>query len=224
MRVLVVEDSGPTRDLIVAALEEAGMTVTTAARLSTGIKQATAAEFDAIVLDLMLPDGDGLDLCRRLRAEGNTTPILCLTARADVSERVRGLDAGADDYLRKPFAIAELRARIRALARRRGQAPPTLLAAGSVRIDLAARRLDRRGHEIPLTGREWSVLEALAARAGRIVSRTQLLESIWHDSTPASSDSFDVILSRLRRKLGTREEGCAIRTVRGEGFVFELRV
>lgn len=221
MRILIVEDSGPTRDLLVRALEADGATVTTAARLSTGIQQATESEFDLIVLDLMLPDGDGLDLCRRIRTDGIATPVLCLTARAEVADRVHGLDAGADDYLRKPFALAELRARIRALGRRRGQAPPARLTAGSVRIDFTARRLERCGREVPLTAREWAVLEALVSKCGRVVSRHDLLEDVWHDTRLSSSESLDVILSRLRRKLGSGEDGCAIRTVRGAGFVFE---
>ena len=221
MRVLVVEDSAPTRELLTRSLEDAEMTVTTAARLSTGLRLASTADFDVIVLDLMLPDGDGLELCRELRAGGVSTPILCLTARAEVADRVRGLDAGADDYLRKPFALAELRARIRALALRRGQAPPTRVEARTVQIDFASRRLLRGGREVPLTAREWAVLEILAARGGRVVSRSELLEGAWHEATPAASDSLDVILSRLRRKLGRPEEGCRIRTVRGEGLVFE---
>lgn len=221
MRILIVEDSGPTRDLLVRALESDGAAVTTAARLATGLRQAETVEFDVIVLDLMLPDGDGLDLCRRIRADGVTTPILCLTARAEVADRVQGLDAGADDYLRKPFALAELRARVRALGRRHGQAPPARLDVGSVRIDFTGRKLERRGRQVPLTAREWAVLEALVSKAGRVVRRSDLLEDIWHNAGPSSSESLDVILSRLRRKLGRIEGGCAIRTVRGVGFVFE---
>lgn len=223
MRVLVVEDSAPTRDLLVRSLEDEGMTVVTAARVSTGMRSAMAGDFDVLVLDLMLPDGDGLDLCRALRAEGLSTPILCLTARTEVADRVRGLDAGADDYLRKPFALAELQARVRALARRGGHAPPVRFAAGNVTIDFAARRLTRAEEEIALTAREWTVLEVLAARTGHVVSRTELLELIWSGATPGASASLDVILGRLRRKLGGVAEGCGIRTVRGEGFVFESR-
>jgi two-component system, OmpR family, response regulator len=195
MRILIVEDSG--------------------------LRRTPTAEFDVIVLDLMLPDGDGLDLCRRIRADGVMTPILCLTARAEVADRVQGLDAGADDYLRKPFALAELRARVRALGRRHGQAPPARLDVGSVHIDFTARKLERRGRQVPLTAREWAVMEALVAKAGRVVRRSDLLEDIWHDAGPSSSESLDVILSRLRRKLGGIKDGCAIRTVRGVGFVFE---
>lgn len=220
---MIVEDSGPTRDLLVRALEAEGATVTASARFSSGLRHATTAEFDVIVLDRMLPDGEGLELCRRIRAEGVSTPILFLTARGEVADRIAGLDAGADDYLRKPFALAELRARIRALGRRVGQAAPKLLEAGRVRIDFSSRRFEREGRELPLTAREWAVLEALVSRSGRVVGRRDLLEQIWHDSGRSSSESLDVILSRLRRKLGRPDDGCAIRTVRGEGFVFETR-
>ena len=221
MKVLVIEDSGPTRNLLVRSLQSERMSVETATRLSTGLRQAMAAKHDVIVLDLMLPDGDGLELCRRLRADGILTPVLCLTARGDVADRVLGLDAGADDYMKKPFALAELRARIRALARRHGLSPPKRIAAGSLRMDFTARRLERGGEEIPVTAREWAVLEALAAKRGRVVGRADLLDGIWHGRGRPESDSLDVILSRLRRKLG-EGEGCSIRTVRGEGFVLEV--
>jgi DNA-binding response OmpR family regulator len=221
VNVLVIEDSGPTRSLLVRSLQSEQMTVEIASRLSTGLRHALAARHDVIVLDLMLPDGDGLDLCRRLRAEGVMTPVLCLTARGDIADRVQGLDAGADDYMKKPFALAELRARIRALARRQGLSPPKCIEAGAVRVDFTARRLERHGREIPLTAREWAVLEALVAKRGRVVGRADLLDSIWHGRGRPASDSLDVILSRLRRKLGDGE-GCSIRTVRGEGFVFEM--
>jgi len=221
VRVLIIEDSAPTRSLLVRALQSERMTVETASRLSTGLRQAMAERYDVIVLDLMLPDGDGLDLCRRLRAEGVPTPVLCLTARGDVADRVQGLDAGADDYMKKPFALAELHARVRALARRQGLTPPRRVAAGAVRMDFTARRLERGGREVPLTAREWAVLEALVAKRGRMVARADLLDGIWHGTGRSESESLDVILSRLRRKLGGEREGCSIRTVRGEGFVFE---
>lgn len=216
-----MEDSAPTRDLLVRSLESVGIHAVTVARYATGLRSALTLEFDVLVLDLMLPDGDGLDLCRELRASGVRTPILCLSARAEVGDRVNGLDAGADDYLRKPFALAELHARLRALARRAGQAPATLMAAGAVRIDFASRQFFRAENEIGLTAREWGVLELLAARAGHVVSRVDILESVWRDTSVAASASLDVILGRLRRKLGEPSEGCSIRTVRGEGVVFE---
>ncbi len=221
MRVLVIEDSAPTRELLVRSLTDTGMSVVTASRYSTGLRQALTGEFECIVLDLMLPDGDGLQLCRELRDGGLRSPILCLTARGDVSERVAGLDAGADDYLRKPFALAELHARIRALARRSGHAPRRRIAGGDVSIDFTARLLQRGGREIPLTAREWTVLEILAARAGRVVSRQELLEEAWQDTSHSASESLEVILSRLRRKLGKSAGGCSIRTIRGEGLVFD---
>ncbi len=205
------------------ALESDGATVTAAARLSSGLRHAATAEFDLIILDRMLPDGEGLDLCRQIRAEGVATPILCLSAMAEVADRIEGLDAGADDYLRKPFALAELRARVRALGRRAGHTAPGLLETGSVRIDFRARRFERDRREVPLTAREWAVLEALVSKSGHLVARRDLLEDVWHDAGRSSSESLDVILSRLRRKLGRVEDGCAIRTVRGEGFVFETR-
>ncbi len=209
--------------MLVRALEAEGAVVTAAARLSSGLRHATTVEFDVIILDRMLPDGEGLDLCRQIRGEGIATPILCLTARAEVADRIEGLDAGADDYLRKPFALAELRARVRALGRRAGRAAPGLVEVDSVRIDFRSRRFERDGKEVPLTAREWAVLEALVSKSGHVVARRDILEDVWHDAGRSSSESLDVILSRLRRKLGRLEDGCAIRTVRGEGFVFETR-
>jgi two-component system, OmpR family, response regulator len=218
MRILVIEDSPPARDLLRRSLEDDAHQVTLAARVSTGLRLATSEVFDVLVLDIMLPDGDGLELCRTLRARGVRTPILFLTARGEVHDRIAGLDAGADDYLRKPFALAELHARIRALGRRQGLTAPGYIARGSVSIDFTARRLERDEALIPLTAREWAVLDVLAARAGRVVPRQEVLDDAWPEPGPNASESLDVIVSRLRRKLG---EGEWIRTVRGEGYVFE---
>jgi DNA-binding response OmpR family regulator len=223
MRILVVEDHAPTRGLLKRSLEDAGMDAECVSRCSTGLQRAMNARFDAIVLDLMLPDGDGLDLCRSLRSSGVSTPVLCLSARADVEDRVKGLDAGADDYLKKPFALAELHARLRALGRRVGSAPPRQVSAQATRIDFGSRRLEQNGREVPLTAREWAVLETLIARAGRVVERGELLELIWHGSGPTQSASLDVILSRLRRKLGGSGSGVGIRTLRGAGLAIEIR-
>lgn len=219
--MLLIEDSPPTRELLVRSLSDDGITVTTAMRMSTGLRAATVAEYDAIVLDLMLPDGDGLDLCRTLRANGVSTPILCLSARGEVSERVRGLNAGADDYMRKPFALVELRARLRSLVRRRRSTVSRTLEIGALRIDFAARRLTRDGVEVPLTAREWLVFEILAMRAGSVVGRSELLEHGWGEQTAGARDSLEVILGRLRRKLAGPGQRSQIRTVRGEGLVFE---
>lgn len=223
MKVLIVEDSVPTRDLLTRSLRSADIDVTSAARASTGLERALSGDFDVIVLDLMLPDGDGLAVCRELRRAGVRTPVLCLTARGEVADRVAGLDAGADDYLKKPFALAELRARIRALARRRGAAAARVLEAGELRVDFASRRLSRAGADVPLTDREWRVLDLLAARIGHVVERREILDSVWHDAGQAAADSFDVILSRLRRKLGGAGGALAIRTLRGAGVVLEQR-
>jgi len=221
MKLLIIEDSGPCRDLLVRALQSEQVEVESAARFSTGLRQALSSTHDVIVLDVMLPDGNGLDLCRKLRSEGIHTPVLCLTARGDVADRVVGLDAGADDYLRKPFALAELKARIRALARRQGLLPHARLDLGAMQVDFTGRKLLRDGREVPLTAREWAVLEALAARRGRVVPKAELLENVWHAAGRHESDSLDVILSRLRRKLACDEGACAIRTVRGEGYRLE---
>ena len=223
MKVLVVEDSPPTRDLLTRSLRGAGIDVVCAARVGTGLEKAAARDFDVIVLDLMLPDGDGLDLCREVRALGIRTPILCLTARGEVADRVAGLDSGADDYLKKPFALAELHARLRALARRRGAASPELLKGGSTQIDFGARRLVQGGDPVPLTDREWRILELLASRQGHLVERGEILEAVWHDGSSSAAESLEVILSRLRRKLGGGEAAFVIRTIRGAGVVFERR-
>jgi two-component system, OmpR family, response regulator len=221
MRILVVEDSTPTRELLARSLAAAGFEVTFASRITTGRRYAEAQAFDVIVLDIMLPDGSGLDLCRALRALGVLTPILFLTARGDVQDRIAGLDAGGDDYLRKPFALAELTARLRALGRRRGLAPPARLEGAGTVIDFTARSLARDGTEVPLTAREWGVLELLASRRGRVVSRDELLETLWGEQSPEASASLGVIMSRLRRKLGDAPEGWRVSTVRGEGYRFE---
>jgi len=222
MHILVIEDSPQTRELLKHSLERAGHRVSLAARAASGLKLALSGSFEAIVLDLMLPDRSGLDLCRDLRAEGIATPILFLTAKGEVEERVAGLDAGADDYLRKPFALAELHARLRALGRRNRIVAAAQLEWPGVRIDFSSRRLECEGREMALTAREWSVLELLAARAGHVVPREEVLEIVWHDTSAASSDSLDVILSRLRRKLGITGEKGAIRTLRGQGYVLEI--
>jgi DNA-binding response OmpR family regulator len=222
MRILVIEDSPPTRELLKGSLESGGHSVTFAARVSSAEKLLEQETFDVLVIDIMLPDGNGLDLCRSIRARGLTTPILFLSARGEVGDRVAGLDAGGDDYLRKPFALAELHARIRALARRQGLSPPSKVEHGPTRIDFTARRLSQAGREVPLTGREWEVLELLASRSGRVVSREEILEIVWHDLDQAASESLDVIISRLRRKLQQESTTDWIRTVRGQGYVLEI--
>jgi len=221
VHILLIEDSSPTRDLVRRSLQERGHRLTTAARVSSGRAAAMAERFDVIVIDIMLPDGSGLDLCEELRDHGIETPILFLTARGEVSDRIAGLEAGADDYMRKPFALAELQARLQALGRRGGHIAPSRLEWAGGSIDFRARRLTTSAGEIPLTAREWKVLEVLAARAGRVVSRDELLESAWGETGSRASESLDVIMSRLRRKLGPRDGRDWIRTVRGEGYALD---
>lgn len=221
MRILVIEDSPPTRDLLRRTLEGAAHQVTLAARASTGHKLAACGGFDVIVLDVMLPDLDGMSLCRQLRSDGITTPVLFLTARGEVSDRIAGLDAGADDYLRKPFALAEFLARVRALGRRQSTIVPKTIAWRTGRLDLTSRKCECNGQPVSLTAREWGVLEVLTARRGHAVPREDILLLVWNDAGPASSSILDVVVSRLRRKLAGAAGEALIRTVRGEGYVFE---
>jgi DNA-binding response OmpR family regulator len=220
MRILVVEDSAPTRDLLRRSLEEAGHTVSLASRCASGRRLAEGGDFDLAIVDVMLPDGSGVELCRDLRERGFGLPILFLTARGDVEDRIAGLDAGGDDYLRKPFAIAELRARIRALGRRGSRSGPVAIRCEGTTIDFAARRLSRDGQDVTLTAREWAVLEVLAESMDRVVARADVIGAAWPRPGPGASESLDVIVSRLRRKLGDGS-GPRIRTVRGQGLILE---
>ena len=214
MRILVVDDDADLRDLLRRALEREGHLVRTAGTLAEA-RRAGDAQSDLLVLDLGLPDGSGLELCRALRDFGSAVPILVLTADSEVATRVELLDAGADDFLGKPFAVAELRARVRALGRRRGSAPPrATLVLDEVRLDIAARRAERGDASVALTAREWSILEALAARDGRVVARSTLLEETWGEATDSAASSLEVLIARIRRKLGPD----VVRTVRGEGY------
>ena len=221
MRILIVEDHPPTRDLLKRSLEEAGHTVTSASRYATGLRLACEGDFECAVFDVMLPDGDGLELCREVRSCGIDLPILFLTARSEVEDRVAGLDAGADDYLRKPFAVAELRARIRALGRRSGVAAPSRVESSGTVIDFSARRMTHHGGEVTLTAREWAVLDVLAGSLGRVVSREDVIAAAWPRPGQGAGESLDVIVSRLRRKLG-EDGGAKLRTVRGLGLVLEM--
>jgi len=214
MRILLVDDHAELRDLVGRALVREGHVVEHAATLSAARARLAGQLFDLIVLDLGLPDGDGEALCRELRQQGVSTAILVLTARGSVTSRVTALDAGADDYLRKPFAVAELRARVRALGRRRETLAPSVLRRGDIALDLAGRRALVRDREAPLTAREWAILELLARRDGRVVSRDALLDGVWGEATERSGASLEVLIARIRRKLAPE----LIRTVRGEGY------
>lgn len=217
MRVLVVEDHAETRDLVARAIARDGHVVTGAATAAEARRAVAGATWDVLVVDLGLPDGDGLSLCRALRADGHDAPVLVLTAQGAVACRVECLDAGADDFLPKPFAVAELRARVRALGRR-GPLPRGLVrTVGDVRLDVTARKATRGDTVLPLTAREWAVVELLVSRGGAVVSREEILDAVWGDATDHASASLDVIVARVRRKLG----GEFIRTVRGEGYAVD---
>lgn len=216
MRVLVIDDEPEVREVITRALELDGHLVRGAVDLRSA-RDAVSEGVDLLVLDLRLPDGFGLELCRELRAAGSTVPVLVLTALSQVATRVEGLDAGADDFLPKPFAVAELRARVRALGRR-GHLPSGFTHRfEDVQLDFTARRATKAGNEVPVTPREWAILELLSRRAGRIVARVDLLEGVWGDDDESAASSLEVLIARLRRKLG----GGLIRTLRGEGYALE---
>lgn len=213
MRVLVIDDEADVRSVVARALRADGHAVTTAEDLASARARVVEGA-DLIVLDLRLPDGFGLELCRELRAQGSTVPILLLTALSQVALRVEGLDAGADDFLAKPFAVAELRARVRALGRRGALPRGLTYARGDVALDFAGRHATRGGQVVAITAREWAILEVLVRRAGRVVSRLDLLESAWGEASETASSSMEVLVGRLRRKLGAD----LIRTLRGEGY------
>jgi len=216
MRLLLVEDDTKLVRALTVGLEREGYAVDSAESGDVALDLARATDYEAVVLDLMLPGIDGFTVCRQFRSEGRWMPVLMLTARTDVRDRIRGLDAGADDYLVKPFDFGELLARLRALLRRGPVERPAIVAIGDLRIDAETRVVTRDGQEIELTGREYDVLEFLARRAGRVVSRSELLDEIWSDYE-GSPNIIDVYVGYLRKKLGR----ALIRTVRGSGFVLE---
>jgi two-component system OmpR family response regulator len=221
MRVLVVEDDIKLARSLRRGLALDGYTVTTAATGDEGLALASTTAYDAILLDVMLPGVDGFALCQTLRASEVWTPVLMLTARTAVSDRIRGLDGGADDYVVKPFDFDELRARLRVLVRRGPTRHAQLLQVGTMSLDPAARLATRKGHQIELTEREFDVLEALAQNAGRPVSRETLLAEVWDEDPDVSPNIVDVYIGYLRKKLERPKGPRLIRTVRGKGFVLE---
>lgn len=222
-RLLVVEDDAATRDLLADALRGEGFAVLKAARGAAVIDILREQPCAALILDVGLPDGSGIDWCREWRRRGVTLPMLMVTARADLESRVSGLDAGADDYLGKPFALSELKARVRALLRRAGGGSTgRVLSRGTLRVDFARRRATLGGREVPVTRREFEVLERLTDARGRVVAKNDLLEELWGEVTPQSAASLEVIIGRLRRKLQGEVHDGLIRTVRGFGYAIEM--
>jgi two-component system, OmpR family, response regulator MprA len=215
VRVLVVDDDAAVRSALTHALHRDGYDVSTAADGTAALAAMLRLRHDAVVLDVLMPEPGGIEVCRAIRARGDGTPILMLTARDLVSDRVAGLDAGADDYLAKPFALEELRARLRALLRRSGAGADRLRFA-DIELDLAARQARRGGMSMPLTKTEFTLLELFLRNPGRVLSRTQIFESVWGYDFGPEANGLWVYVSYLRRKMG---EPRLIQTVRGIGYV-----
>jgi two-component system OmpR family response regulator len=218
MRVLIVEDEPKMAGLVRRGLLEEGHAADVAAQGEDAFWMAEAHPYDAIVLDVMLPGLNGYETCRRLRTAGVWTPVLMLTARDAVEDRVAGLDAGADDYLTKPFSLAELLARLRALARRGGVERPTQLAVGDLTLDPASRRVWRGETEIALSPKEFALLETFMRRPGRVLSRVQLLEHAWDFAFESRSNVVDVYVRYLREKVDRPFGRSSLETVRGAGY------
>jgi len=219
MRVLVVEDEPRMAGYISRALLEESFAVDVARDGATGLELAQTHDYDVIVLDLMLPNVDGLTICRRLRDAGRKTPVLILSARDMVEDRVRGLDAGADDYLIKPFAIEELTARLRALQRRRQRAVTVALSVGDLTLDPSTRIVQRGSRTISLTVREYALLEYFMRRAGSILTRTMIGEHVWDGALDHSSNVVDVYVKHLRDKIDEPDQPSFIQSIRGAGYV-----
>jgi two-component system OmpR family response regulator len=220
MRVLLVEDEGRMASVISWSLAKDGLATDVTDRGLDGVSMAGAVDYDAIVLDVMLPDVDGFEVCRLLRERGVWSPVLMLTARDAVADRVKGLDSGADDYLVKPFALAELHARLRSLARRETKERPAAIEIGDFVLDPARRKAWRGETAIELSAKEFALLETLVRRRGEVLTRFDLIEHAWDLAYEARSNVVDVYVRRLRAKVD-RPFGCnSIETVRGVGYRF----
>ncbi len=224
MRVLVIEDEQKMADLIKRGLEEEGMEVETAYDGESGLEIAKSGNHDLIVLDLGLPGRDGLEISHELRESGLKTPILILTAQDSTEMKVRGLDSGADDYLTKPFAFAEMLARIRALLRRTQSEDTTKLQIGDLVLNLINRRVSRAGNEVQLTNKEFSLLEYFMRHPDEILSRETLSEKVWEETFDTLTNVIDVYINYLRNKVDRQYEPKLIHTVRGIGYMFKTPV
>ncbi len=222
MRLLLIEDYRPLRQSLTKGLHEAGFAVDATGDGKEGLWYAMGNEYDVIILDLMLPGMDGLDILRKLRREGRECGVLVLTAKDTVQDRVRGLDLGADDYVLKPFAFEELLARVRALVRRNYRRGQPVVQVADLRIEPATQKVRRGPQEILLTAREYALLEYLAMRAGEIVSRTDIWEHVYEFNSTASSNVVDVYIGYLRRKIESPDRLPLIHTVRGRGYFLGL--
>jgi len=218
MRILVVEDGLKMAGLLKRGLEEEGYAVDVAATGSNAIWAASENPYDTILLDVMLPDMNGFEVCRRLRAGGRWAPVLMLTARSAVADRVAGLDAGADDYLTKPFSFRELFARVRALVRRGATERPAVLEVGDLALDPAARRVTRGDAAVELTAKEFALLECFMRRPGEVLTRPRIIEHVWDFGYDGDSNVVDVYVRYLREKIDRPFRRDSIETVRGSGY------
>jgi two-component system, OmpR family, copper resistance phosphate regulon response regulator CusR len=221
MRILVVEDERRIAAFIEKGLREENYAVDVAYDGIEALDWASAVDYDLILLDVLLPHKDGIEVCQELRAQGSRVPILMITARDAIEDRVRGLDSGADDYLVKPFAFPELAARIRALLRRGGEIKTPHLQVGELVLDTLTRRATRSGQVIELSTREYALLEFLMRHPGQVLSRTQIVDHVWSYDFAATSNVVDVYIGYLRRKVDDGFEAKLIRTMRGSGYTIE---
>jgi len=223
MRILLVEDDPPMANVIVKGLREQSYAVDVAPDGEEGLYQASINDYDLIVLDVLLPYRDGYEVCRQLRARGDATPILMLTARATVEDRLTGFESGADDYLTKPFSFRELLARIHALLRRDSRLRPDVFEIEDLTVDCASHRVSRAGLPVQLTAKEYALLEYLARHAGQLVSRAEIAAHVWDDSFDPFSNTIEVYMNRLRKKIDGNHSLKLLHTRRGEGYLLESR-
>jgi DNA-binding response OmpR family regulator len=218
MRLLLVEDDRELAGILTIGFREHRIEVVSAGDFAEGLRRAALGQYGVLILDVMLPGGDGFDLCRRIRGKGINTPILMLTARGGVEDRVHGLEAGADDYLAKPFAFRELLARVRALARRQPAIKEERKVVADLELDLRAREVKRAGAPVVLTAKEWDLLELLAENEGTVVTRQQITERVWDENHDPFTNVLEVLVRRLRRKIDDGFEPKLIHTIRGAGY------
>ena len=219
MRILLVEDEAPAARMLAKGLREDSYAVDVATDGETALEHAGFTNYDLIILDVMLPRKDGFEVCRELRAAGSAAPILMLTARDAVEDRVAGLDTGADDYLVKPFDFEELLARVRALLRRKEALYPQIITVADLSVNTRSRTASRGGRDIDLTTKEYALLEYLARRAGEVISRAEIAEHVWDENFDPFSKVIEVFIQRLRRKIDAGQAVRLIHTRRGEGYM-----
>jgi two-component system copper resistance phosphate regulon response regulator CusR len=221
MRILIVEDEADVARFLIRGLTEEAYAVDHATDGNSALDMAAVNTYDAVVLDITIPEPDGMEVCRRLRAGANTVPILMLTARDTVDDKINGLDAGADDYLTKPFQFREFLARLRALLRRGGATTHSTLNVGSLELDTKSHRVRIANHALTLTTKEYSLLEYLARNSGRIVTREEIAEHVWNESFDPFSNLIEVYINRLRRQMEKASNEQFIVTVRGAGYMLD---